>query len=80
MAVDPDSLTMPPRPMSWPPGVIRVARVITRAVSIIRPIANRDRDRARITSVIRPTIVRSVIARVTSIIPFTACRAEHGET
>jgi hypothetical protein len=46
MAVNPDSLTAAPCPMSWPPDVIRAAHVITRTASIIRPIANLDRDGA----------------------------------
>ncbi len=86
MAVDPDSLTMVPRPMSWPPGVMRVASVVTRAVNVIRPIANRDRYRARITAVVGPAAIigsSSIIgsiAWVRAVIPFTAHRAQHGET
>jgi hypothetical protein len=92
MAVDPDSLTMAPLPTSWPPGVIGVACVVTRAVNVIRPIANRDRYRARITAVVgsaaiigpaaiigSSSIIGS-IAWVRAVIPFTAYRAQHGET
>ena len=60
-----------------------MACVITRPMSIIRPIAYRDRYGARITRIIRstvPTIIGSVIARVSTVIPFTAYCAEHGET
>ena len=83
MAVDPDSLAMSPPPMSRPPGVIRVARVITRPVSVIRPIANLHGHRTWVTSIIGSTIstiVGSVVARISSIISFTAYCAEHGET
>ena len=83
MAVDPDSLPMPPPPVSWPPDVIRVASVITRPANVIRPIANRNRYGARITSIIRPTIstiVGCVITRVTSVIFFAAGGEEHPET
>jgi len=83
MAMDPSSMTMPPPPMTCSPGVICVACVVTRAVNVIRPIANLDRYRARITSIIRctiSTIVGPVIARVSSVIPFTAYCAEHCET
>ena len=83
MAVDPSSMTMPRPPMTCSPGVIRVACVVTRAVNVIRPIANLDRYGARITRIIRstvPTIIGSVIARISTVIPFTAYCAEHGET
>lgn len=79
MAMDPNPLAMSPPPMSRPPGVIRVACVIASPVNVIRPVANLDGYRAWITSIIRSTGVRSVIARVSSVISFTAYRAEHGE-
>src|SRR5207248_4405164 len=82
MAVDPGSMTMPRPPMTCSPGVIRVACVITRPMNVIRPIANLDRDRARITSiigsaVIGSTIIRSV-PRVGAIIPFAPRYTERG--
>ena len=87
MAVDPDSLTVPPYPMPWLPDVIRAAYVITRAANVVRPVANLDRDGARITpiigsAVIRSTIIRSTIirpiARVGAISPFTPPCTEGG--
>jgi len=83
MAVDPDSLAMPPRPMSWPPDVIRVARVITSAVNVVRPIANFNCDGTRITAIvgaarIRSTIIRSV-AWIGAVIPFASSRTERGQ-
>ena len=80
MAVDPHSLTMPPCPMSLPPGIIRMACVITKPVNVIGAIANCNRYRTRITSIIRSTVstvIGSVIAGVTSVIPFAACYAQH---
>jgi len=69
--------------MSWPPNVIGVAYVITRAVNVIRAIANLDRNGTRITSsiirsaVIRSTIIRPV-ARGGAIIPFAPTCTERG--
>jgi hypothetical protein len=66
MAVDPHFLTVPPPPVPWPPDVIAAAYVITRAASIIRPVANLDCNGAR-TGVVGPaaiigprTVIRSV--------------------
>jgi hypothetical protein len=65
---------------------MRVACVVTRAVNVIRPIANRDRYRARITAIVGPAAIigsSSVIgsiAWVRAVVPFTADRAQHGET
>src|SRR4029077_18840979 len=55
VAVDPDSLTVAPCPMSRPPDVIAPAHIITRTASIIGPTANLDRDGA------------GAVARVTSV-------------
>ena len=44
--MNPDSLTVAQYPMSRPPDVIGAAHVITSAASVIRPIANLDRDGA----------------------------------
>ena len=85
MAVDPDSLTVPPYPMPWLPDVIRAAYVITRAANVVRPIANLDGDGARITSsIIRSTVIRSTIirpvARGGAIIPFAPpCTERDGD-
>ena len=70
VATDPDSLTAARCPVSRPPDIIRAAHIIARAASIVRPIANRDRDGAwvssipwtvtgsvRATAVIRPSII-----------------------
>src|SRR5437588_5005999 len=46
VAVDPDSSTVAPYPMSRPPDVIAPAHIITRAAIIIGPITNLDRDSA----------------------------------
>jgi len=59
MAVDPDSLTVSRRPVPWPPDVIGAAYVITRTTSIIRPVANLDRYRSRITCIGAATVIRS---------------------
>src|SRR5438552_10028136 len=57
VAVDPDSLTAAPCPMYRPPDVIGAADVITRAASVIRPIANLDRDSAWVRAIARATSV-----------------------
>jgi hypothetical protein len=83
MAVDPNFLAVPVGPMSWSPHVIRTAYIIARAASVVRPIANLDRDGARVTTVIRSiptitTIVRSIptittiIRSITTIVGSTA--------
>jgi hypothetical protein len=58
--------------MSRPPDVIGAAHVITSAVSIIRPIANLDRDGAWVRGIARGTgitgSVWSVITRVTAAV------------
>jgi hypothetical protein len=77
---DPDSLAVDPSPMSRPPDVIGPPDVIARAASIVRPIANRDRDGAwvscipctvtgsvRATAVIRPSIIPSSTGVVRAI-------------
>ncbi len=46
MPVYPDSPAVDQPPMSWPPDVIGAAHVITSPASVIRPIANLDRDSA----------------------------------
>src|SRR5207248_9480075 len=67
VAVDPDSLTVAPYPMSRPPDVIAPAHIITRAAIIIGSITNLDRDSAwvraiagAITGSITTPIIRSV--------------------
>jgi hypothetical protein len=58
-----------------------MACVITGAANIVGAIADCYRNGARITSIIGSSIspiVGSIIAWVTSVIPFTAYRAEHG--
>jgi hypothetical protein len=88
MAVDPDSLAVIRSPMSRSPTVIGTAYVITRTTSIIRPVANLDRNRAWIAcvgpAIIRPSAIigsSSIIgsvARISSISPFTsACTEGH---
>src|SRR5438874_7242862 len=64
VAVDPDSLTAAPCPMSRPPDVIGAADVITRAASVIRPIANLDRDGAWVGNARGTGITRSVWATI----------------
>lgn len=46
VAADPNSLTILRCPVSRSPDVIRAAHIIARAASIVRPIANLDRDGA----------------------------------
>ena len=80
MPVDPGSMTMSPPPMTCSPSVIGVACVVARAANVIRPVANRDRYGARVTSIIRPTIstiVGGVITRVSGVILFTRCHPKH---
>ena len=71
------------RPMSRDPDVMRTAHIIARAASVVRPIANRDRDGAWVTTVIRSiptitTVVRSIttivrsVSWISTIIPFTS--------
>ena len=76
MAVNPDSLTAAPCPMSWPPDVIRAAHVITRTASIIRPIANLDRDGAWV-GIARGTSVTGAVWAVTRVTG-SVCRRPRG--
>ena len=80
MAVNPDSLTVAVcPPVSRPPDVIGSPDVITRTASIIRPIANLDRDGAWCGDIARGTgITGSVwaITRVTGCV----CRRPRGRT
>src|SRR5205807_73147 len=71
VAVDPDSSTVAPYPMSRPPDVIAPAHIITRAAIIIGPITNLDRDSAwvraiaRVTGAITGSITTPIIRSVT---------------
>jgi hypothetical protein len=68
-AADPNSLTVDPRPTSGAPDIICTAPIITGASGVVRPIADRHRDRARtITWSVRATSV----VRATSIVRTTA--------
>jgi hypothetical protein len=80
MAVNPDSLTAAPCPMSRPPDVIGAADVITSTASVIRPIANLHRDGARVSG-ISWAVARAIgaitsviwsVSWITTIIPFTS--------
>src|SRR6266550_5969269 len=42
MAVDPDSVMVPPTPMSWNPNPVDLADVIARSMDIIRPVTYFD--------------------------------------
>src|SRR6266511_1185349 len=68
---------------SRPTDIIGAAYVVTRSARAVSTIANRDRDRARITPVIRPTIIRPAIirsvARGGAVIPFAPRYTERGE-
>src|SRR6266576_2811455 len=83
MAMDPNFLTVPPSPVSRPPDVIGAAYVITRAASIIRPVANLDCNGARVSG-ISWAVARTVTAviwsvpRISSISPFTSACTERG--
>jgi len=65
MPVYPDSPAVDQSPMSWPPDVIGSAHVITSTASIIRSIANLDRDSpwtiARVSGITAPVRATSVI-------------------
>src|SRR5438132_9408535 len=61
VAVDPNSLTVAPYPMSRPPDVIAPAHIITRAASVIGPITNLDRDSAWVRAIARATSVTGSI-------------------
>jgi hypothetical protein len=68
---DPDSLAVDPSPVSRPPDVIGPPDVIPRAASIVRPIANLDRDGAWV-SCIPWTVTGSV--RATAVIATAVIR------
>src|SRR5438132_14302462 len=72
VAVDPNSLTVAPYPMSRPPDVIAPAHIITRAASVIAPITNLDRDRASVRAIARAT---SVTGSITTLIIRSVTRA-----
>ena len=59
MAMDPDSLPVPGRPMSWFPDIICAAYIIARPMAIIRPISYLYSDGTPITPVIRSIIIRA---------------------
>src|SRR5438552_6288206 len=61
VAVDPNSLTVAPYPMSRPPDVIAPAHIITGAAIIIGPITNLDRDSAWVRAIARATSVTGSI-------------------
>src|SRR5882724_3924564 len=75
VAVDPDSLTVAPYPMSRPPDVIAPAHIITRAAIIIGPITNLDRDSAWVRAIARAT---SVTGSITTPIIRSVTRAGAG--
>jgi hypothetical protein len=66
MAVDPNSVMVAPCPMSRDPDVICAAHVITSAASVIRPIANLDRDGAWV-GIARGTGVTGSVWAVTRV-------------
>src|SRR4030095_17108397 len=57
MAVDPNLLAVAIGPMSWPPNVIGMSDIITRAAGIVWSIANLDRHGAWITCVVGTTTI-----------------------
>jgi hypothetical protein len=67
MPVYPDFLSAAPSPMSRPPYVIRAAHVITRTASIIRPIANLDRDGAWGGDIARGTGITGSVWAITRV-------------
>jgi hypothetical protein len=75
VAVDPDSLTVAPYPMSRPPDVIAPAHIITRAAIIIGPITNLDRDSAWVRAIARGTSVTGAITTTPIIRSVTRARA-----
>ena len=70
MPVDPDSLTVAPCPMPWPPDIVCPTHVIARAVSIVRPVADLDCNGTRIGGII-PIIgpVSRICTVIGAIIP-----------
>src|ERR687892_1233494 len=68
-AADPNSLTVDPCPASVTPDIISTAHVITGASGVVRPIADRDRDRAR---TITWSVHATSVVRATSIVRTTA--------
>src|SRR5438034_10380830 len=66
VSVDPDFLTMTPSPMSRSPNVIRPAHVITSTAIVIRPVANLDRNGARVSG-ISWTVARAIRAIIWSV-------------
>ena len=79
MAVDPDFLMVPPAPMSWPPDVIGSAYVIARTTNVIRPIANFNRYRSPIPSIIGTATVIRFVTWMGTIVPFAPYCTERGE-
>src|SRR5947208_7917417 len=79
VAVDPDSLTVAPYPMSRPPDVIAPAHIITRAAIIIGLITNLDRDSAWVRAIARATNVTGAITgSITTPIIRSVTRARAG--
>ena len=89
MPVYPDSPAVDQSPMSWPPDVIGSAHVITSTASIVRSIADLDRDGAwaiarvsgiaapvRATPVIRTGPVSRRSSVITAIIISASARAD----
>jgi len=68
VAVDPDSSTVAPCPMTRPPDVIAPAHIITGAASIIGSIANLDSDRAWVGAVARVSSVTGSVRPIAPII------------
>jgi hypothetical protein len=67
MPVYPDSPAVDQSPMSWPPDVIGAAHVITSAASVIRAIANLDRDGAWGGDIARGTGITGSVWAITRI-------------
>ena len=89
MAVDPDSLAVACSPMARPPDIVAATYVITGAVHIVRPIANCDRHRARITAVVGSAAaiigsaiiwagVRGSVPRISGVIVGTSTNGNRG--
>jgi hypothetical protein len=67
---------MTPPPGAWRPSVIGAAYVIASAPSIVRPIANLDRDRAWIGAIARVSGITGPVSGITSIIISASASSE----
>jgi hypothetical protein len=80
MAVNPDLLTVPPRPVTWSPDVIRASVIVSGATNIVWPVANCDRH-CTWGSIIGAAAVASIIGTISwvgGVITSTSACTKHG--